>query len=142
MSLIALDACGDFSNRKLYGGAFYVSLACCVYQNLLIAALLVTLESCTPKNVWCSLSIYNVKFVVAIGARMAGEMAALKVGEVQQLRILRPVPSDLGDSRLGPVREDDFFTTAARASDSANNQSFTVIRILRLHRLAGERGQC
>ncbi|MCU1309959.1 MAG: hypothetical protein JWO20_1084 [Candidatus Angelobacter sp.] len=72
MSFIALDAYADFPGPSLYFGPVHGFVAGSVYGDLEIAALLVTLECCTPKNVWRFIYIHSLKLIMAVGTGVAG----------------------------------------------------------------------
>lgn len=52
-------------------------------QDLLIAALLITLKCCAPKNVWSFFRIYIQKLVVLVRARMTGKIATILMRKMQ-----------------------------------------------------------
>jgi hypothetical protein len=126
MSLVALGGHADLPDPALYLWPFHVFLAGSVDQHLEVAALLVTLECCTPKNVWGFVQIHRLKLVVLVRTRMTGEIATPVVGKMQKLAVLGPVPSGLMIPRQSPMRENDLFTATARAGDRTNNQVFAL----------------
>src|SRR5207253_1280320 len=67
----AFGSLRNLPNTKLYLRPLHVSPAGGVYRNLEIAALLVTLECCTPKNVWGFIQIHSLKFIKGVWSRMA-----------------------------------------------------------------------
>jgi hypothetical protein len=128
MPLIAFGSLRNLPNTKLYLPPLHVSPTGGVYRNLQIAALLVTFECCTPKNVWGFIQIHGLKFIKGVWSRMAGKMAALAMCKEENLTILRPVPSNLRNPREGSMRENNLFT-ATGAGDSTNNHASTLVHI-------------
>src|SRR5437879_1145371 len=65
---------------------------------------------------------------MGVWSRMAGKIAALAMCKEQNLTIVRPVPSNLRNPRVGSMRENNLFTTTG-AGDSTNNQASTLVQI-------------